>query len=94
MSSTNCFKSCFLLIKQCSSRDLLDAMGSMQLMLRRLTRGTYSSVDFQVLYTEPALTDLQEVIPLHVFYRVVLEPRRVEILHIWHSSRRFPVSKL
>jgi plasmid stabilization system protein ParE len=28
--------------------------------------------------------------PFHVYYRAVSEPRRVEILHIWHSSRRYP----
>jgi plasmid stabilization system protein ParE len=94
-------------------------------------------VDFQVLYTEPALADLEEVMrwswqnhpgtserfanallnhvdllkdfpnlgapvhgypgvrrlqhsPLHVYYQVVLESRRVEVLHFWHASRRGP----
>jgi plasmid stabilization system protein ParE len=93
-------------------------------------------VDFQVLYTEPALTDLEEVMewswrnhpgtserfasallkhvdlltdfpnlgapvygcpsirrlqhsPFHIYYRVLLESRRVEILHFWHRSRRY-----
>jgi plasmid stabilization system protein ParE len=92
-------------------------------------------VDFQVLYTGPALADLEEVMrwswknhpltserfanallndvdllgdfpylgapmhgspgirrlqhsPLHIYYRVVLEPRRVEILHFWHVARK------
>ena len=94
-------------------------------------------MDFQVLYTEPALVELEEVMrwswlnhpgtserfanallnhvdllkdfpylgapvhgcpgvrrlqhsQLHIYYRVVLEPRRVEILHFWHSARRDP----
>jgi plasmid stabilization system protein ParE len=94
-------------------------------------------VDFQVLYTEPALADLDEVMrwswqnrpgtterfanallnhvdllkdfpclgapvrsytgvrrllhsPLRVYYRVVPEARRIEILHFWHGSRRDP----
>jgi plasmid stabilization system protein ParE len=94
-------------------------------------------VDFQVLYTEPALADLEEVMrwswqnhpgsterfanallnhvdllrefpylgapvrgyagirqlqhsPLHVYYKVLLESRRVEILHFWHGARRGP----
>jgi plasmid stabilization system protein ParE len=92
-------------------------------------------VDFQVLYTQPALADLEDLMrwlwrnhpdtserfanallnhldllknfpylgapmhgnpgvrrlqhsPLYVYYRVVLEPRRVEILHLWHVTRK------
>jgi plasmid stabilization system protein ParE len=95
-------------------------------------------VDFQVLYTEPSLADLAEIMrwswqnhpatterfanallnhvellrdfpylgapvrgypgvrrlqhsPLHVYYRALLEPRRVEILHFWHAARRDPL---
>jgi plasmid stabilization system protein ParE len=95
-------------------------------------------VDFQVLYTEPALADLEEVMlwswqnhpgtterfansllnhvdllkdfpylgapvsgypgvcrlqhsPLHVYYKVLLDSRRVEILHFWHGARKGPV---
>jgi plasmid stabilization system protein ParE len=94
-------------------------------------------VDFQVLYTEPALADLEEVMrwswqnhpetterfanallnhvdllkdfpylgaplrgyqetrrllhsPLHVYYQVVLESRKVDVLHFWHKARRDP----
>jgi plasmid stabilization system protein ParE len=94
-------------------------------------------VDFQVLYTKPALADLEEVMrwswqnhpgiterfadallnhvdllgdfphlgtpvrgypgvrrlqhsPFHVYYRVLEESRRVEILHLWHGSRKGP----
>jgi len=28
--------------------------------------------------------------PLHIYYKVVPESRRVEILHIWHGARRDP----
>lgn len=94
-------------------------------------------MDFQVLYTEPALRELEEIFtwswerypetterfglsllnhidllksfpqlgtpvksfpgvrrllhsPLHVYYRVLPEQKRVEILHFWHSSRKPP----
>jgi plasmid stabilization system protein ParE len=95
-------------------------------------------VDLQVLYTEPALADLEAILawswsehpgstenfalsllnhvdllkdfpymgvrvkgysgvrrllhsPLHVYYRVILEMKRIEILHVWHSRRRPPL---
>jgi len=104
---------------------------------RRSSRA-HPGMDFQVLYTEPELADLEEVMrwpwenhpgtserfanallnhvdllkdlpylgapvrryhgvrrlqhsPLLVYYRGVLESRRVEILHLWHSSRRDPL---
>ena len=41
------------------------------------------------VHGRPGVRRLQHS-PLHVYYRVVLEPRRVEILHVWHSSRRTP----
>jgi len=94
-------------------------------------------MDFQVLYTEPALTDLEEVFawswerhsgsterfglallnhidllksfprlgtpvkgfpgirrllhsPFHVYYRLLPEQKRIEILHFWHISRKLP----
>ena len=94
-------------------------------------------MDFQVLYTEPALADLEEILarswdqhpgstarfglallnhadllksfprlgtpvrgfpgvrrllhsPLHVYYRVLPDQMRIEILHFWHASRRPP----
>lgn len=94
-------------------------------------------MDFQLLFTEPALAELEEMLswswqnhaesterfanallnhvdllkdfpylgatvrghpgvrrlqhsPLHVYYKVVLEARRVEVLHFWHRARRYP----
>jgi len=29
--------------------------------------------------------------PLYVYYRVLLEPQKVEILHFWHRARRGPL---
>lgn len=94
-------------------------------------------MDFQILYTEPALTDLEEFFarsweqhpgsterfaaallnhvdllkslprlgapvkgypgvrrflhsPLHVYYRMLAERQRIEVLHFWHASRNPP----
>jgi len=35
----------------------------------------------------PGIRRLQHS-PLHVYYRVLPEARKIEILHFWHSSRR------
>src|SRR5258706_9067419 len=39
------------------------------------------------MHGRPGVRRLQHW-PLHIYYRGVLEPRRVEILHFWHMARK------